>query len=88
MQAQSATEKCYGVAKAGKNAIQFLVYPANWPKHLMWGSILAYVLTRGPGALSLDRIVAFNLFGRAQAVVEVPRCPARTSSSSARGSGD
>jgi len=45
--------------------IQFLVYPANWPEHLMWASILAYVLTRGPGALSIDRIVAFNLFGRA-----------------------
>ena len=45
--------------------IQFLVYPGNWPEHLMWASILAYVLTRGPGTLSLDRIIAFNLFGRA-----------------------
>ena len=44
--------------------IQFLVYPTNWPEHLMWASILAYVLTRGPGALSIDRLVAFNLFGR------------------------
>jgi putative oxidoreductase len=44
--------------------IQFLVYPANWPEHLMWASILAYVLTRGPGALSIDRLIAFNLFGR------------------------
>jgi len=45
--------------------IQFLVYPENWTEHLMWGSILAYVLCRGAGALSVDRIVAFNLFGRA-----------------------
>jgi putative oxidoreductase len=45
--------------------IQFLVYPGNWPEHLMWASILTYVLTRGPGALSIDRIVASNLFGRA-----------------------
>jgi putative oxidoreductase len=45
--------------------IQFLVYPENWPEHLMWASILAYVLSRGAGALSIDRIVAFNLFGRA-----------------------
>lgn len=45
--------------------IQFLVYPGNWPEHLMWASILAYVLTRGPGILSIDRIIAFNLFGRA-----------------------
>jgi putative oxidoreductase len=44
--------------------IQFLVYPENWPEHLMWASILAYVLSRGPGALSIDRIIAFNLFGR------------------------
>ena len=44
--------------------IQFLVYPANWPEHLMWASILAYVLTRGPGALSIDRLLAFRLFGR------------------------
>jgi putative oxidoreductase len=44
--------------------IQFLVYPANWPEHLMWASILAYVVSRGPGALSIDRVIAFNLFGR------------------------
>lgn len=45
--------------------IQFLVYPENWTEHLMWASILAYVLTRGPGTLSIDRVIAFNLFGRA-----------------------
>jgi putative oxidoreductase len=45
--------------------IQFLVYPANWPEHLMWASILAYVLSRGPGALSIDRLVALRLFARA-----------------------
>jgi putative oxidoreductase len=44
--------------------IQFLVYPENWPEHLMWASILAYVLSRGAGALSIDRVIAFNLFGR------------------------
>ena len=45
--------------------IQFLVYPENWPEHLMWASILAYVLRNGAGALSIDRIIAFNLFARA-----------------------
>ena len=40
--------------------IQFLVYPENWPEHLMWASILAYVLSRGPGALSIDRFVALQ----------------------------
>jgi putative oxidoreductase len=44
--------------------IQFLVYPENWPEHLMWASILAYVLRNGPGALSIDRLIAFRLFGR------------------------
>jgi putative oxidoreductase len=45
--------------------IQFLVYPENWTEHLMWGSILAYVLSRGAGKLSIDRLIALNLFGRA-----------------------
>jgi putative oxidoreductase len=45
--------------------IQFLVYPENWPEHLMWGSILAYVLRNGPGTLSVDRQIARRLFGRA-----------------------
>jgi putative oxidoreductase len=45
--------------------IQFLVYPENWPEHLMWASILAYVLSRGPGALSIDRLIALRLFARA-----------------------
>jgi putative oxidoreductase len=44
--------------------IQFLVYPENWPEHLMWGSILAYVLSRGAGALSIDRLLALNFFAR------------------------
>jgi putative oxidoreductase len=44
--------------------IQFLVYPENWPEHLMWASILTYVLRSGPGALSIDRLIALNLFGR------------------------
>lgn len=44
--------------------IQFLVYPENWPEHLMWASILAYVLSRGAGAMSIDRLIAFNLFRR------------------------
>lgn len=35
--------------------IQLFVYPENWPDHLLWGSILAYLLTRGAGGLSVDR---------------------------------
>jgi len=34
--------------------IQTFVYPSAWTEHLVWGSILIFLLTRGPGALSLD----------------------------------
>ena len=42
--------------------IQLFVYPENWPDHLLWGSILAYLLTRGAGAISLDHVVCRRLF--------------------------
>ena len=45
--------------------IQIFVYPGNWSEHLLWASILAYVLTRGAGALSFDRLIAGRLLGRA-----------------------
>lgn len=41
--------------------IQLFVYPENWPDHLLWGSILAYLVTRGGGALSLDHLVGRRL---------------------------
>jgi putative oxidoreductase len=34
--------------------IQTLVYPQAWVDHLLWGSILLFLLSRGPGAISLD----------------------------------
>lgn len=37
--------------------IQIFVYPSAWPDHLLWGSILVFLLTRGPGALSLDNLI-------------------------------
>ena len=36
--------------------IQLFVYPQAWPEHLVWGSILLFLLTRGAGSLSLDRL--------------------------------
>jgi putative oxidoreductase len=44
--------------------IQFLVYPANWAEHLMWASLLGWIVARGPGAISIDRLIALRLFGR------------------------
>jgi len=38
--------------------IQTFVYPNAWTDHLLWGSILVFLLTRGPGAFSLDHVVA------------------------------
>ena len=38
--------------------IQLFVYPQAWPEHLVWTSILAFLLTRGGGAISLDHALA------------------------------
>lgn len=40
--------------------IQLFVYPQAWPEHLVWGSILLFLLTRGGGALSLDRLIGLD----------------------------
>lgn len=37
--------------------IQTLVYPQAWAEHLMWASMLTLLLTRGAGAVSLDRLI-------------------------------
>lgn len=37
--------------------IQLFVYPSAWPEHLVWGSILIALLTRGAGTLSVDRLI-------------------------------
>jgi putative oxidoreductase len=37
--------------------IQTFVYPNAWTEHLVWSSILIFLLTRGPGALSVDYLV-------------------------------
>ena len=34
--------------------IQVFVYPEYWTQHLMWASVLLFLLTKGPGAFSLD----------------------------------
>ena len=45
--------------------IQVFVYPDNWSEHLLWASILIYVLTQGAGSLSFDHLVARRLFAPA-----------------------
>jgi putative oxidoreductase len=38
--------------------IQTFVYPDAWTDHLLWGSILVFLLTRGPGAISADAFIS------------------------------
>jgi putative oxidoreductase len=37
--------------------IQTFVYPNAWPDHVLWGSILIFLLTRGPGPFSADYLI-------------------------------
>ena len=37
--------------------IQTFVYPNAWIEHLVWASILLFLLTRGGGALSIDHLI-------------------------------
>jgi putative oxidoreductase len=38
--------------------IEVFVYPEYWAMHLMWASILLFLLTKGPGLFSLDHYAA------------------------------
>jgi putative oxidoreductase len=38
--------------------IETFVYPEDWIEHLGWASFLLFILTRGPGPISLDRFIA------------------------------
>lgn len=38
--------------------IQLLVYPDAWPTHGVWATVLLVLVAKGPGALSLDRLIA------------------------------
>ena len=38
--------------------IQLLVYPDAWPTHGVWAAVLLFLVARGPGAISLDHLIA------------------------------
>src|SRR5262245_53361912 len=38
--------------------IQVFVYPGAWPEHLVWTSILLFLLTRGAGTISVDHLLS------------------------------
>src|SRR5213593_2408668 len=39
------------------SVIQIFVYPHAWPDHVLWGSALIFILTRGPGPFSVDYLI-------------------------------
>ncbi len=48
--------------------IEVFVYPEYWTQHLMWASLLLFLLTKGPGVFSLDHYIErlFHTKGLAQ----------------------
>ena len=40
--------------------IQIFVYPDAWPTHLSWAGLLLYLVGRGAGPLSLDRVLGIR----------------------------
>lgn len=40
--------------------IQLFVVPTGWPTHLLWAGPLVYLLARGPGGWSLDRLLRLD----------------------------
>ena len=43
--------------------IEIFVYPDAWPTHLQWAAMLLVLLTRGAGALSIDRVIRHGIPG-------------------------
>jgi putative oxidoreductase len=43
------------------SVIQIFVYPSAWPDHVLWGSVLVFILTRGPGPFSIDYLIERGL---------------------------
>lgn len=38
--------------------IQLFVYPMAWPDHIQWLAFMIFIVCRGPGAFSLDHLIA------------------------------
>jgi putative oxidoreductase len=37
--------------------IQLFVVPGGWPEHILWVSLLALIIARGPDAISIDHLI-------------------------------
>jgi len=40
--------------------IEVFVYPDAWPTHLSWSGLLLYLIARGAGSISMDRILGIE----------------------------
>jgi putative oxidoreductase len=38
--------------------IEIFVYPDAYPTHGVWATVLLYLVAKGPGALSIDHLIA------------------------------
>ncbi len=47
--------------------IQIFVYPTAWPDHIQWIGFMLFVLLRGPGAVSMDHLIAKRLWASSKA---------------------
>lgn len=45
--------------------IEVFVYPLNWAEHLTWATLLAFIVTRGAGAISIDHLLAKRFLAKA-----------------------
>ena len=43
--------------------IEAFVYPEDWNEHLIWAAMLLFILSRGPGAISVDHLIARRRLG-------------------------
>jgi len=55
--------------------IQTFVYPNAYSDHLVWGSILLLLLTRGPGVFSIDYLLDQYLRRRSQDAIPTGGAP-------------
>jgi putative oxidoreductase len=40
------------------SVIQIFVYPEAWPDHIQWLAFMIFIVCRGPGAFSIDALIA------------------------------
>jgi len=44
--------------------IQLFIYPASWPDHAIWALAMLFIMSRGPGVLSLDHLIKTTICDR------------------------